>query len=144
MAFDSNPQAVYHGEGYAELRQVAQTTFDFNGASDNTAIVSDSGSAITVTDFTGRVLLAKVTRTGGSTGVGVPAAGLVDMSDIQAGTLGAVDISGDGDTAAIPGQATYLMARGAGGHIILASTDVSVSPGNTSGDEVTLTLYELM
>ena len=144
MAFDSNPQAVYHGVGYGELRQVGQTTFDFNGATDNDAIIGDSGTAITTNDLTGRVLFAKITRTGGSTGPGVPAAGLVDMADISTGTAaGGHDLSGDAASVAIPGQVPYYLSRGAGGHAVLSSSDVSVSPGNGSGDEATLTLYEI-
>ena len=144
MAFDSNPQAVYHGEGFAELRQVAQTTFDFESSTDNDAVISDSGTAITVASFTGRVLLAKVTRTGGTTGAGVPASGWVDMSDISAGAQATgADLSGDGDTVVLPGQVPYFISRGGGGHVVMASSDVSVSPGTGAGDEVTLTLYEV-
>ena len=145
MSFDSNPQAVYHGAGFAELRQVAQTTFDFESATDNDAVISDSGTAITVADFTGRVLLAKITRTGGTTGVGVPASGWIDMADISAGAHATgTELSGNGDTVALPGQVPYFISRGAGGHVVMASSDVSVSPGTGAGDEATLTLYEIM
>ena len=146
MAFDSNPQAVYNGEGYAELRQVAQTTFDFETATDNDAVISETGTAITVADFTGRALFAKIRRTGGSTGRVSQASAMVDLRDIAGGAHNTGDaLNTDDDTIAIPGgQVTWFMSRGSGGHIILASSDVSVAPGNAASDEATLTLYELM
>ena len=144
MALNPNPQDGYDPSRTAELNQVAQTTFDFDGAADNNAVISDSDSAITVTSFDDRPLYLTIRRSGGSTGRAIQASGIVDLSEIGDGAHNTGDaLNADDDTIPMVGEVTWFISRGSGGHVILASSDVSVSPGNASGDEVTLTLYEI-
>ena len=63
MAFDSNPQAVYHAEGYASLKQLGTATFDLNTPTALDFADADSGGvtrSTLETEGRGGMLLVEV------------------------------------------------------------------------------------
>ena len=140
MSFDSNPSAVYHGVGYGELRHVATATFDMSSANDDTYYVSDTG-AITVGDFTERVLLVKVKsdHADAKTGDVLNPVSFDDIAE-QAVTAGSdAPTASNGLIIPLDGQQIYL-SRGSGGHLVLGGSDVSDSFGTGT---VTVGVYEM-
>ena len=139
MAFDSNPQAVFHGAGFGELRQRDQATFNFSSASDGVFVASSTGS-ITVTDHVGRLALVKITgATAGAMGQLYP----VDFADIAEESVTAGTDSGSltNSIAISVGSVIMYLSRGSGTHLVLAGSDVSAAPGTSTA--VVVTVYEI-
>ena len=141
MAFDGNPQAVFHGEGYGELEMIGNPTFNISSSDSLTVSASNTFHIATHTEKGQMIGLKTSGGTGGDLNKEIH---WINVDDIPADptTVGATP---DADNSAIwvdHSGATAVdmaIARGASGNAILASGAHS----SLGGTGLVLEIYKL-
>ena len=132
MAFDSNPQAVYHGVGNPTMELIGSTSFTFSA--NNEFTVADSGEALNRSELSGKGLLFVVISQG--TNPPSPAQTILEAQlPTSEGTIGS---AGDNDTAIGLRHRGVLYGMGFGG-----SDNVIAFRGSGSVTAMTFTFYEM-
>ena len=141
--FDANPNSNDYGNGFAGLRQVAQGVYDMSSGSDDTFVILDSGT-ITVANHTRRLVALKFS---GTSILGMDdRLHLVNFDDIATQALDASSATPSATNSLtlrrdIGTGAVIYLSRGSGGHLIVATSDISVAPGTIA--DFTVTVYEI-
>ena len=134
MAFDSNPQAVYHGQGYPSLEVLATSTFDF-GSGYTTANEFAVASANAAAPPDGDADELMVLEVGSQAQLAMFRRGAIPTTAVTGGT--------DTGTAANSLQfriagVTYSLAVGTGGHMVLGR-----SAPNGGADGTVMNIYRI-
>ncbi len=143
MAFDSNPQAVYHGVGFGSLVRIGNPTFNLSG----TNLVAATSNAFHIADNTqpGQLLLVKTS--GGNNGDANNMISMLNVDDIPEAAETAGQAPTDANSASWPGYGgaagrtvvTLSAARDSDGNLMLASSANS----SLGGTGLTLNIYKV-
>ena len=137
MAFDSNPMAIYHGEGYGELRQIGQATFNMSSASNSVLTASSTGS-ITVANIVDRLAFVHISGTAGTD----DKLYAVNFNKIRSQEVVAGTDTGSATNSVVLDitEEQVFLSRGSGTHLVIGSSDVATVLG---AGNVTVTVYEV-
>ena len=141
MAFDGNPQAVFHGEGFGELEMIGNPTFNIS-TSDNLTVSASNTFHIATNTKKGQMIGLKTS--GGTGGDMNKEIHWINVDDIPADPTTVGDSPSDTNSAIWVdhvGKTAIEMAiaRGASGNAILSSD----THGTLGGTGLVLEIYKL-